>query len=153
MKKLIILLIALSLCGAGAGAQTGGGPAKSAAASREAAAGEQFRVLTEKYFISYMKAQLDPMLATLHPQGPMYPQEWAIKRLRETAQGNAVPGEAKASAVKVLDLGETTARAQMTMKMRADVMHNGNYSEQTALLTVEYHKLGNEWRIWKIEKK
>ena len=113
---------------------------------------EEFRAITEQYFNSYMGADVDRMLATLHPQGPMNPAEWAIKQLRDTAKGNAVPGEAKASDVKVTELNDATASVKMTLKMRADVQHNGNYREQTSVITVQMRKLGRDWRIWKIDK-
>ena len=44
--------------------------------------GEDIRAVVEKYFISYMKADLDQMLATLDSGGPMYPSDAAIKQLR-----------------------------------------------------------------------
>lgn len=116
------------------------------------ATAEEFRVVVEQYFNSYMKADLDRMLATLHPEGPMYPSESAIKQLRDTAKGNAVPGEAKASDVKVTELNDATAIAKMTLKMRADVQRNGNYREQTSVITVQMRKLDRNWRIWKIDK-
>lgn len=117
-----------------------------------ATAAEEFRAVVEQYFNSYMKADVDHLLATLHPQGPMYPAESAIKQLRDTAKGNAVPGEAKASDVKVTELNDATASAKMTLKMRADVQRNGNYREQTSVITVQMRKLDRNWRIWKIDK-
>ena len=114
--------------------------------------GEEIRATVEQYFNSYMKAELDRMLGTLHPAGPMYPQEWAIKQLRDAAAGNAVRGDAKASDVKVTELGDTTAMAKMTMKMRADVERRGVYREEISVLTVEMRKFAGHWRIWNIDK-
>jgi len=127
-------------------------PAAATAAPVPADPGEQFRLTVETYFNCYMHAELDPMLGTLHPDGPMYPEKWALDQLRTSAASGAVSGSARVFDVRVTDISATSATASMKVEMRVDVQKNGNYQQQTSPIVVQMRKHDGQWRIWKIDK-
>ena len=102
----------------------------------------------ERYFNAYMKADIDGLLASLHPEGPMYPEPAAIQQLRNTASGNALPGEAVVKQIEILEEGEAEARVRVSLLMRVDIGNSGNFREETSHLTCELRKHYEEWRLF-----
>ncbi len=107
-----------------------------------------YKAIIERYFNAYMKADLDGLLASLHPGGPMYPKRAAIQQLRSTASGNALPGEAVVKSIEILEEGESKARVKATLFMRADIHKNGNFREETSHPTCELRKYDGQWRLF-----
>jgi hypothetical protein len=112
-----------------------------------------YKSAVERYFNAYMKADLDTLLDSLDPAGPMYPKPAAIAQLRATAAGNAVPGEAAVKQLTVVEPNNQKAIVKMTMVIRADLNRTGNYQTETSHPTCELRSNGGKWRIFNCSTK
>jgi len=111
----------------------------------------QITRVIEQYFYAYMKADVDSMLLALHPDGPMYPDDLAIKKLRETAAGNSVVGQTKITGIKIIENDQSSAQVKIQIFMKADVYGNGNFKEEKSTLVCEMKKLNGEWLLFNIK--
>jgi hypothetical protein len=110
-----------------------------------------YKVAIERYFNSYIKADLDNLLDSLHPDGPMYPSPAAIEQLRATASSNALQGRAEVKDITVLEEGADRARVKVTLFMRVDVNGNGTFQEETSYPTCELRLKDGKWRLFNAE--
>jgi len=107
-----------------------------------------YKDVIESYSNAYMKADLAALLASLHPDGPMYPKPAAINQLRSSATGNALQGEAVVKTIDVLEQNDSRARVRVTLFMRADIYRHGNFREETSHPTCELRKHEGSWRLF-----
>ena len=98
-----------------------------------------------------MKADLDTLLDSLDPNGPMYPQPAAIKQLRSTASGNALQGSAVVKDLSVLEESPDKARVRVTLFMSVDIYSNGNFREETSHPTCELRLKDGKWRLFNMK--
>jgi hypothetical protein len=105
----------------------------------------------ERYFNAYIQADLDALLDSMDPAGPLYPDAAAIEQLRATAGQNALEGEALVTALTVLEESADAASVQATLAIRVDVAGDGNFEEQTGNLTCELKFSDGKWRIYNME--
>jgi len=110
-----------------------------------------YKAAVERYFNAYLQADLDSLLDSLDPQGPMYPQPAAIEQLRTSAGGNALQGEAVVKDLTVITDNTDTARVNVTISMRVDVNGNGNFQEETDVVICELRFKDGMWRLYNVE--
>lgn len=110
-----------------------------------------YKAAVERYFNAYIQADLDTLLDSLDPQGPMYPQPAAIEQLRASTSGNALQGEAVVKDLTVIEDSTDTARVNVTLYMRVDVNSNGNFQEETSAVICELRFKDGKWRLYNVE--
>ena len=110
-----------------------------------------YKVAIERYFNAYIKADVDTLLDSLHPDGPMHPQPAAIKQLRATASGNALPEEAVVKDITVVEESADKAQVKVTLFMRVDINKNGSFQEETSHPICELRLKAGKWRLFNVK--
>jgi hypothetical protein len=140
---LVVVVCLLCSCDSGAPANTQAGTATDNTAIYKAA--------IERYFNAYMQADVDTLLDSMDPDGPMYPAPDAIEQLRSTASGGAVPGTTEVTDISVIEESTDSARVQATVFVQADLDGTGTFTEETQEVIAELRLGDGTWRLYNAE--
>ncbi|OGN99771.1 MAG: hypothetical protein A2Y58_03950 [Chloroflexi bacterium RBG_13_51_52] len=106
-----------------------------------------YKTALERYFNAYIQADLDALLDSLDPDGPLYPDPDDIQNLRDTAAGNSYEGKVVVSDISILEEGDGRARIKAKLYMAIDLYDNGQYQEQESYFIFELTLKGGKWRL------
>jgi hypothetical protein len=107
-----------------------------------------YKTAIERYFNSYIQADVENLLDSMDPDGPLYPGPDAIEKLRSTAAGGAVPGSTEVTGISVIEESADSARVQATVFMRADLEGTGTFTEDTQDVVCELRLKDGTWRLY-----
>ena len=107
-----------------------------------------YKIAIERYINAYIRADLDTVLDSLDPDGPMYPDPEEIQHLQDTAAESSLEGEASVTDLTILEESSNRARVRVTIFMRLDLYGEGNFEEDTSEVTIELTLKDGKWRLY-----
>ena len=107
-----------------------------------------YKATIERYMNAYIRADLDTVLDSLDPDGPMYPSPGEIQEFQDTAAESSLEGEASITDITILEESSDHARVQVTVYMKIDLYGGGNYEEDTTEGIFELTLKDGNWRIY-----
>ncbi|MBN1692115.1 MAG: hypothetical protein JW845_01000 [Dehalococcoidales bacterium] len=144
MKKLIIITLSLILavlvftsCSSVTGGQSENNDV------------ELYKEAIYTYYNAILETDVEALLDSMDPAGPIYPDDAAIQELQNTS-GYSYTGEVIIEELSVFEENDTRALMDVTLFSRIDYANDGNFFEKTSYLTIELSFVDDLWRIYNV---
>ncbi len=110
---------------------------------------ELYKEAIYTYYNAILETDVEALLDSMDPAGPIYPDDAAIQELQNTS-GYTYTGEVIIEELFIVEESDTRAIIDVTLFSRIDYENNGDFWEKTSYLTIELSFIDDLWRIFNI---
>ncbi|MBN1161703.1 MAG: hypothetical protein JXA17_07150 [Dehalococcoidales bacterium] len=110
---------------------------------------ELYKEAIYRYYDAIFDTDVEALLNSMDPSGPIYPDDEAIQNLYASSVGEYT-GEVIIEDIFIVEESDTRALLDITLFSSVDYNNQGDFWEKTSYLTIELSFFNDLWRIFNV---